>query len=231
MTAPGLIRLTAGHAAKRLNSVNPLDPGDVADPAERIARAGTQFRRPMAGRSPSACRRCRARRCRRISTARAGRAFAESLVMRLDLDRRPISHERDRPDPAEGCRPLRHARRSRCSGSDPAMRPGLSEIIGAIEPEAGLFVHEGEDEGRWPPRSACMTAISPGCSRSRPTRRARQGPCAAPGAVGAEMGAPARRASGLAAGRGGQCRGARASIARSASTRSTATTTGSRPGA
>ena len=30
--------------------------------------------------------------------------------------------------------------------SDPAIRPGLSEIIGAIEPEAGLFVHEGEDK-------------------------------------------------------------------------------------
>ena len=31
-------------------------------------------------------------------------------------------------------------------GSDPAMRPGLSEIIAAIEPEAGLFVHESDDK-------------------------------------------------------------------------------------
>ena len=37
------IRLTAGHPAKRLNSVNPLDPGDVANPAERIARAARRF--------------------------------------------------------------------------------------------------------------------------------------------------------------------------------------------
>ena len=29
---------------------------------------------------------------------------------------------------------------------DPALRPGLSEIIGAIQPEAGLFVLEREEE-------------------------------------------------------------------------------------
>ena len=31
-------------------------------------------------------------------------------------------------------------------GLDPALRPGLSEIIGAIQPEAGLFVLERDDE-------------------------------------------------------------------------------------
>ena len=31
-------------------------------------------------------------------------------------------------------------------GLDPALRPGLSEIIGAIQPEAGLFVLEREEE-------------------------------------------------------------------------------------
>ena len=34
-----VVRLTAGHPAKRLNSVNPLDPGDVVNIEERIARA------------------------------------------------------------------------------------------------------------------------------------------------------------------------------------------------
>ena len=31
-------------------------------------------------------------------------------------------------------------------GADPAIRPGLSEIIASIEPEAGLFVHESDDK-------------------------------------------------------------------------------------
>jgi GNAT superfamily N-acetyltransferase len=38
-----VIRLTAGHTAKRLNSVNPLDPGDCRNLAERIARAARRF--------------------------------------------------------------------------------------------------------------------------------------------------------------------------------------------
>ena len=37
------IRLTAGHPAKRLNSVNPLDPSDTANLAERIDEAGRRF--------------------------------------------------------------------------------------------------------------------------------------------------------------------------------------------
>ena len=45
-----VMRLTAGHPAKRLNSVNPLDPGDI----QRHRRAHRPRRRgastPMAGR-------------------------------------------------------------------------------------------------------------------------------------------------------------------------------------
>ena len=54
--------------------------------------------------------------------------------------------------------------------ADPALRPGLSEIIGAIKPEAGLFVLGAGRARRWPPRSASMTAISPASSRSPPPR-------------------------------------------------------------
>ena len=43
------IRLTAGHPAKRLNSVNPLDPADVARYRPRIAKAARRFE-AMAGR-------------------------------------------------------------------------------------------------------------------------------------------------------------------------------------
>ena len=64
-------------------------------------------------------------------------------------------------------------RRLKTHGLEPALRPGLSEIIGAIQPEAGLFVLEERRRGRWPPPSACMTAILPACSRSPPAPRER----------------------------------------------------------
>jgi hypothetical protein len=54
------IRLTAGLPAKRLNSINPLDPRDVDDLPERIMRAGRRFdaygRPPMFRLSPLAGR-------------------------------------------------------------------------------------------------------------------------------------------------------------------------------
>ena len=50
-----VVRLTAGHPAKRLNSVNPLDPGDVQDLPERIIRAARRF--DAYGREGEACRR------------------------------------------------------------------------------------------------------------------------------------------------------------------------------
>ena len=37
------IRLTAGHPAKRLNSVNPLDPSDTGELAVRMAKAQRRF--------------------------------------------------------------------------------------------------------------------------------------------------------------------------------------------
>jgi hypothetical protein len=38
-----VVRLTAAHPAKRLNSVNPLDPRDTARVAERIRTVGAEF--------------------------------------------------------------------------------------------------------------------------------------------------------------------------------------------
>jgi hypothetical protein len=48
MTVPGYAA-DGGHPAKRLNSVNPLDPGDVQHIPERIGRASRRSM-PMAGR-------------------------------------------------------------------------------------------------------------------------------------------------------------------------------------
>ncbi len=38
-----VVRLTAGHPAKRLNSITPLDPGDIDGMADRIGRASRRF--------------------------------------------------------------------------------------------------------------------------------------------------------------------------------------------
>ena len=51
-----LIRLTAGHDSKRLNSVNPLDPSDSRDIEVRLQKAAKRFFRlwPPTHRPPDA---------------------------------------------------------------------------------------------------------------------------------------------------------------------------------
>lgn len=133
------IRLTPGHPAKRLNSVNPLDPGDVADIEGRIARIAKRFDRvarpltfrlsPLAGTALS----------RHLDVAGWSR-FDESMVMRLDLDRLDLGAAIDQI-------PLKDIRRFVTAalavrGADRSLRAGLTGVIASIEPVAGLFVHE-----------------------------------------------------------------------------------------
>ena len=138
-----VVRLTAGHPAKRLNSVNPLDPDDVHDLPERIARAGRRFDaygRPLTFRlSPLSG----AVLCRHLeSEGWAG--FAESLVMQLALDDDAVHGAMDQIPMKDMGRFVGAAMKT--SGLDPALRAGLSEIIGSIQPEAGLFVLERDEE-------------------------------------------------------------------------------------
>jgi ribosomal protein S18 acetylase RimI-like enzyme len=137
------VRLTAGLPAKRLNSVNPLDPSDVDRLPERIARAARRFDaygRPLTFRmSPLAGAVLSAH-----FDAEGWSRFDESLVMRMDLAKAPIEGAIDQI-------PLRDIGRfigaaMKVHESDAALRPGLSEIIGAIQPEAGLFALERGDE-------------------------------------------------------------------------------------
>lgn len=133
------IRLTAGHPAKRLNSINPLDPGDDANLQERIARAARRF--AAYGRALTF----------RISPLTGDRIVAhldeggwnrlgESLVMRAQLDD-ALVHDAMHQIPLKDIGRFINA--AIAIGSlDPALRPGLSEVIGSIEPQAGLFVHE-----------------------------------------------------------------------------------------
>jgi len=133
------VRLTAGHPAKRLNSVNPLDPADVSDLEGRIARIGRRFEaygRPLTFRLSPLSGRKLSSHLDREGWSR----FDESIVMRLDLENADLADAIDQI-------PLKDVGRFVAAAlavqnADPAIRAGLSEIIGSINAEAGLFIHE-----------------------------------------------------------------------------------------
>ncbi len=131
------VRLTGGHPAKRLNSVNPLDPFDDANLTERIARAARRFAaygRPLTFRmSPLAAPAIAAH----LDAAGWSR-FDESLVMRARLSE-ALVHEAMHQIPLKDMGRFISAA-IEIRSLDPALRPGLSEVINAIQPEAGLFV-------------------------------------------------------------------------------------------
>lgn len=137
------IRLNAGHPAKRLNSVNPLDPGDTRDLAERTRRAARRFEaygRPLTFRlSPLAGSVLSAHFDREGWTR-----FSDSLVMRMPLGGALVDEAMDQIPLKDIGRFITAA--LSVHGLDAALRPGLSEIIGAIEPETGLFVLEEDGE-------------------------------------------------------------------------------------
>jgi hypothetical protein len=134
-----VIRLTAGHTAKRLNSVNPLDPGDSRDMAERIARATRRFdaygrplifrMSPLAGEALS-----------RYLDGESWERFSESLVMAMPLTEDAVAGAMNQIPLKDLGRFITAAISVR--NADPAVRPGLTEIISSIEPEAGLFALE-----------------------------------------------------------------------------------------
>lgn len=138
-----VIRLTAGYPAKRLNSVNPLDPNDVVNLTDRIERAGRRFEaygRPLTFRmSPLSGMVLRGHFDRE-----GWSVFGESIVMRLPLAEIPLGEAVDQI-------PLKDVARFtsaalKVHALDPALRAGLSELIGRIKPEAGLFVLEQDGE-------------------------------------------------------------------------------------
>jgi len=137
------VRLTGGHPARRLNSINPLDPGDDANLTERIARAIRKFGaygRPATFRmSPLAPTRL----VSHLDTLGWSR-HSESLVMRAPLDDTLVADAMHQI-------PLKDMGRfigaAIAIGSlDPALRPGLSEVISSITPSAGLFVSENDGQ-------------------------------------------------------------------------------------
>lgn len=134
-----LIRLTPGHPARRLNSVNPLDPGDFDGLDGRIARAAAEFRahgRPLTFRlSPLA-----PRELAPYFDAAGWRSLPPSLVMHRPLDDKLVEAAIDQIPMRDVPRFIRAALRAQGAGN--LLKPGLTEIVRAIEPEAGLFAIE-----------------------------------------------------------------------------------------
>jgi ribosomal protein S18 acetylase RimI-like enzyme len=138
-----VIRLTANHPAKRLNSVNPLDPNDLVDLENRIARAGRRFEahgQPLTFRLSPLSGSVLAGHFDRQGWS----MFSESIVMRLPLSDAPLKNAVDQI-------PLRDIGRFTAAalkvhGFDPALRAGLSELIARIQPDVGLFVLESGGE-------------------------------------------------------------------------------------
>ena len=135
------VRLTRSFPAKRLNSINPLDPSDTTDIAERLARARKTF--AEAGRtltvrqSPLAPPELVAH-----LDAEGWQSFAEAIVMTCEIARIDFSSSMDRI-------PIRDANRYleaslAVHGRPASMRAGLGGILSAIRPPCGMFVCESE---------------------------------------------------------------------------------------
>lgn len=138
-----LIRLTASHPSRRLNSINPLDPSDDRNLEDRIARAARRFDtygRPLTFRiSPLA-----ARTLSQHLDEQGWGTFGESIVMCLQLEDSIVEEAMHQIPLKDMNRFITAALKVR--GHDAGLRPGLSEVISSIEPEAGLFVLEHLDQ-------------------------------------------------------------------------------------
>ncbi|PZO76633.1 MAG: GNAT family N-acetyltransferase [Mesorhizobium amorphae] len=134
-----LLRLDSGHAAKRLNSVNPLDPGDATQAAARVERAAQRFteaHRPLTFRMSPLGGDTLEEHFDREGWSR----FGHSIVMRRALDEDVVADALDQI-------PLKDGRRftaalARVQGARPDAARGLQTIIERVPAEAGLFLIE-----------------------------------------------------------------------------------------
>ncbi len=134
-----LCRLTAGHPSRRLNSLNPLDPSDTRDIEIRVEKAAKRFEdygRPLLVRQTPLTPPPLIDFMDEAGWANVGR----TSVMMADLATLPRDEGLDHLPSRDVGRFV--DARIRVAGDDPALKPGLTEIINAIKPEAGLFIFE-----------------------------------------------------------------------------------------
>lgn len=137
------VRLTAGYPAKRLNSINPLDPGDARNIDLRIDRARPHFE--AIGRTVTFRLSPLAAPSIGLFLDKEGWAhLSESIVMRLPLGDSVV-------DDAMHQIPLKDLGRFVSAafsvhGYDEALRPGFMRLLGSIKPEAGHFILEQDGQ-------------------------------------------------------------------------------------
>lgn len=132
-----VVRLTPDHPAKRLNSVNPLDPNDTADIPARIARIATEFSglgKPLTFRLSPLSGEVLGRHFDREGWSR----FSESVVMELPITPALVRGAMDQIPLKDVGRFMQAA--STVHQLDPAIAHGLAGVISAITPNVGLFV-------------------------------------------------------------------------------------------
>jgi ribosomal protein S18 acetylase RimI-like enzyme len=133
------IRLTKGFPAKRLNSVNPLDPSDHSDLAVRIGRAAERFRafgRPFLFRQSPLAPRALAEHLDREGWS----SFGESVVMTAELAALSLSVLVERIPSRD---PARYVAASLAvHGRGAGDGPGLTDVLAAIQPPTAFFVQE-----------------------------------------------------------------------------------------
>jgi ribosomal protein S18 acetylase RimI-like enzyme len=135
------IRLTEGFPAKRLNSVNPLDPSDHGDVEDRIERARDRFRRsgrPLLFRQSPLAPRPLIDHLDRTGWS----TFGESIVFTADLAAIDLAVVVERIPVRD---PSRYVAASLAvHGRPDDWRPGLAGVLAAIQPPAAFFVQEAE---------------------------------------------------------------------------------------
>lgn len=137
-----LIRQTAGHPSKRLNSVNPLDPSDHQQIEERIERATRRFKsynRPLVFRqSPLAPPQLDS-----FLDARGWVRFDDSIVLMADIDTINLDDAVDMvPVQDTG---LYVDAVVKINKRDADFKAGLTEVVTSIKPKTGMFLLKNEN--------------------------------------------------------------------------------------
>lgn len=150
-----LIRQTAGHPSKRLNSVNALDPSDHHDIEARIESAARRFKsynRPLVFRqSPLASPQLDS-----FLDARGWIRFDDSIVLTANLEDMNL-------DDAVDLLPVKDVgwyvgSSVKVHDYEDSYKAGLTEVITSIEPKTGFFVVE-EGDGDKEETEAVSTAL------------------------------------------------------------------------
>ena len=134
-----VLRLSAGHPSKRINSVNPLDRGDNRDIETRVERATQRFQsfgRPLIFRQTPLM----PLSLIELLDQRGWSYKGESLVMTVPLASMDFSAAIEQLPFKDVGHWVDHALALR--GRPKSHKPGLSELIDFIQPDKGLFLVE-----------------------------------------------------------------------------------------